>query len=68
MQDIGKLIKALNDRGLRVNNLFQIDEGWRCNVTDGEKYYDFVNAVSIDKALALALERAPVPDDTDDLA
>lgn len=52
------LIEAAHAHGLRINNLFQIGDGWRANLTDGRLFYEFGDGVSPTAALEAALDRA----------
>lgn len=52
------LITIAHARGLRINNLFEIADGWRANLTDGRLFYEFGEGASPSAALQAALERA----------
>lgn len=53
-----ELIEAAHTRGLRINNLFQLENGWRANVNDGKQFYEFGDGETAAAALQAALEKA----------
>jgi hypothetical protein len=53
-----RLIEDVNAKGLRINNLFQLGEGWRANLWDGQQFYEFGDGVTALEALSAALARA----------
>lgn len=53
------LIAEANARGLQVNNLFQLGGGWRANVGDGDRCFEFGDGVSACEALSAALGNVP---------
>ncbi len=52
------LIEAAHARGLRINNLYQFENGWRANVNDGKQFYEFGDGKTAAAALQAALEKA----------
>ena len=36
-----EMIEAAHARGPRINNLFQVENGWRANVHGGKQFYEF---------------------------
>jgi hypothetical protein len=56
-ESLEDLIEAVRTRRLRVNNLFQIGDHWRANLTDGHEYWDFAEGKSAAEALKAALEK-----------
>lgn len=51
-----ELIETVGLKGLRLNNLFQLNTGrWQANVTDGERYWEFGRGDSATEALQAAL-------------
>jgi hypothetical protein len=65
---IPKLAKQANDLGLRVNNLFQLDDGsWQANLRSPDyKVQRFYRASRPDVALHLCLEGAKAEMPTQD--
>ena len=57
------VIKELNARGFRVNNLFQLDETyWRCNLRGIEEtFFDFAEGKTPQEALQKALAKTKNP-------
>ena len=53
-------IAAVIWRGLRVNNLFQIGDHWRANVTDETKFWEFAGGATPVEAILAALAKVPV--------
>jgi hypothetical protein len=35
------LIEPAHARGLRINNLYQVEDGWRADVNDRKQFYEF---------------------------
>ena len=52
------LIEAAHAYGLRINNLYQYEDGWRANVNDGKQYYEFGEGKTATEALQAALAKA----------
>lgn len=53
---VDALLEVVRQRGLRLNNLFQLEDGrWQANVTDGLKYWEFGRGDSAEEALRAAL-------------
>lgn len=53
---IEDLLAEVTKRGLRLNNLFQLEGGsWQANVTDGERYWEFGKGETAIAALLAAL-------------
>ena len=52
------LIEATHARGLRINNLYQFEDGWRANVADGKQFYEFGDGKTAAEALQAALAKA----------
>lgn len=71
---IEKIVADMNAAGFKINNLFQLDEGfWRCNLRSdrtGGTFYDFANGTTMLDALRKAAEKTKVAstDDVSDLA
>lgn len=60
---VDELIQEVNNQGLRLNNLFQLDNGrWQANVTDGKRYWEFGRADTAAKALEIALHISSTED------
>lgn len=58
MTDLPDLIREAHRRGLKVNNLFELQEGgWRANVRNGA-CYDFCDAETPELALRGAIDKA----------
>jgi hypothetical protein len=53
-----ELIEAAHARGLRINNLYQFENGWRANVNDRKQFYEFGEGETAAEALRAALEKA----------
>lgn len=54
-----ELISEVNRRGLRVNNLFQVNKiTWQANITDGERFWEFGKGDTPNAALTSALHKA----------
>jgi hypothetical protein len=51
------LIEQIGLQGLRINNLFQIETGWRANLTDGHVLYAFGEGPNAIDALRGAVDR-----------
>lgn len=72
-----EIIKELNKNGFRINNLFQLGDGfWRCNVRKDNRdgtagaFFEFANGTTAEEALYEALAKTkckPVEDDFSDL-
>jgi hypothetical protein len=52
------LIEVAHARGLRINNLYQFEDGWRANVNYGKEFYEFGKGKTAAEALRAALEKA----------
>jgi hypothetical protein len=62
MTPIMELVDYANLMGLRVNNLFQVnDTVWQANVTNDENEYEFGTGSSMEEALQNALTKAGYP-------
>lgn len=58
-----ELIQEVTRQGLRINNLFQLDNGrWQANVTDGTKYWEFGRGDTAIAALEAALHISSTED------
>lgn len=58
---IDGVLAAVSRRGLRVNNLFQLESGpWRANLTDGKTWFEFGTSETAVGALEEALGKAAV--------
>lgn len=56
---IESVFSEITRRGLRVNNLFQLESGpWRANLTDGKVWFDFGTDETPCGALRDALSKA----------
>lgn len=56
---IEELLRQIAERGLQVNNLFQLDAKlWQGNVTDGESVWEFGHGASAEEALQAAFQAA----------
>lgn len=54
-----QIIQAMNARGLRLTNLFQLDDDkWQANVSDKEQVWAFGQADSAKEALCIAINIA----------
>jgi hypothetical protein len=54
--DLENLFRLVTQRGLLVNNLFQLDERrWQANVTDNSRYWEFGRGETPQEALSAAL-------------
>ena len=52
------LIAEVNGRGLRINNLFQLENGgWQSNITDGERFWEFGRGDTPTAALLAAMQK-----------
>jgi len=57
-ESLEDLIDEVRARRLHVNNLFQIDDHWPANPTDGHEYYNFAEGKTAAEALKAGLEKA----------
>lgn len=56
---VDELIAEVAAKGLRLNNLFQLHTGgWRANITDGERMWEFGNGSTPVEALQAALHKS----------
>jgi len=56
---VDAMIAVVQARGLRLNNLFQLESGiWQANVTDGTSYWEFGRADDPENAIKAALHMA----------
>ncbi len=55
MATIEEAIETVHAAGFTINNLFELETGWRANITDGELYFEFGNGDSPAAALLDAL-------------
>ena len=56
---VDELIVEVSRRGLRINNLFQLDDGrWQANITDGVRYWEFGKGETPTAALITALNKS----------
>jgi hypothetical protein len=55
---IEELIQEVANRNLRLNNLFQLDNGrWQANITDGSRFWEFGKGATAGEALIAALQK-----------
>lgn len=55
---VDELIAEINNRGLRINNLAQLEDGrWQANITDGERFWEFGRGDTAEKALIAAIQK-----------
>lgn len=56
---VDELIAEVNNRHLRLNNLFQLENGrWQANITDGARFWEFGRGDTAVEALLAALHVA----------
>lgn len=56
---VDDLIVEVANRHLRLNNLFQLEDGrWQANITDGERFWEFGRGDTAVEALRAALYKA----------
>lgn len=55
------LLTEISDKGWRINNLFQLDHGWRCNLRrqeiKGDWYTDFGDGLTPEQAVSMAIDK-----------
>lgn len=55
---VDELIAEINGRGLRINNLAQLEDGrWQANITDGERFWEFGRGNTAAAALIAAVQK-----------
>ena len=64
---VDALLIVAAKRGLRVNNLFQLQHGWRCNLLQPPVLHDFAEGATAAEALQRALDKFEDVGSVDDL-